>query len=626
MIVVGLILVAGACSDDDAEPIFPTTTVTAETTIVAATTTPPADTTTSTTLAPTTTLPAVAGPCVIPDTPGLVTHINFDDLPAGSGLFGSPGTAAIEDALADDEFYVTQFDHAEWGGPMGPITETVGIIADNPAAVTPDIASLGTSSPPSVLRMFDEGHFSVVAHRTPPGQMDYFGFNVGFGHFSEGMERPDTVELEVNVSLLPFHELNGSITAAAWPPVTVTLGPGPQPVTTCVYLENASGVGHPFFSTWLIDVYPRHADGTLIHLPIGIDDVFYGCFPASGPDPACATAPTSAGTDLLAFSHSDYAGSFYGLYIADPDVGVVVPLLTSAADRDIAAPAWSPDGGWIAFTQNSDPLDPPPITNNLYVIGGDGSGPFQLTSGSNVWGFDWSPDGEQLAYSYGETDSDADIWIVDASGGVPVRVTDLGDTVGAVEPAWSPDGTQIAFERGTRPGGFYWESNLYMVGVAGGAPSPAITVPLAAGPVNHSPSWSPDGTRIAYLSVYEDGGGVIWVVNLAAGTETAISVGAPEANHPIWSPVADEVAFFGTGPGGTAVWVANADGSALTALAADITWGSLIDWSADGSRLAFHGDDAGASGQAVWMINRDGTGATQVSGLVGSEMEPSWSP
>jgi len=628
VIIVGLVLVAGACTDDDAEPIFTSTSAATETTTVSETTTTPGSTvaTTTTTLASTTTLAVAEGPCVIPDSAdSLVTHLDFDGLPSDLGILGRPATVVIDDALAAEEFYLTQFDHAAWAGPVGPITETVAVIADNPAAVTPDIASLGTSSLPNVLRMFDEGHFSVVAHRSLAGQMDFFGFNVGFGHFSEGMERPDTVELEVNISLLPFHELDGSITEASWDSVTVTLGPGPQPITTCVYLENTLGVGHPLFSTWLIDVYPRHADGTLIHLPIGIDDLFYGCFPTAGPDSECATPWGATGMDLIAFTNSFFQQNFYGLYVVDPDAGAAVPLLTHLVDRDVADPAWSPDGGWIAFTQRSDPGDPPPITNNLYAIRGDGSGLFQLTSGGNVWGFDWSPDGDRIAYSLGETDSDADIWIVDASGGVPVRLTDLGDAVGAVEPVWSPDGTRIAFERGTRPGGIFWESDLYLLDAGGGVPTPAITVPLAAGPVNHSHSWSPDGTRIAYSSSFEDGGGVVWVVNVAAGTESSVSGGVGETASPAWSPAADEIAFFGWS-GGTGIWVVNADGSGLTALPADITWGSPVDWSADGSRLAYYGDDSVADGTAIWIINRDGTGVAQVTDLAGSEFGPAWSP
>ncbi len=134
-----------------------------------------------------------------------------------------------------------------------------------------------------MLRFVDEAHFTVVSYRILPAEMDYFGFNVGFGHFSEGMDRPEEVVLEMSIRLLPYHELDGTITEGAWDTVSVTLGPGPQPVTTCFMATNTEGIGHPQYSTWLIDIYPRTPDGDPLHVPIDIDDVFYG---SSGPSVA----------------------------------------------------------------------------------------------------------------------------------------------------------------------------------------------------------------------------------------------------------------------------------------------------------------------------------------------------
>jgi Tol biopolymer transport system component len=485
--------------------------------------------------------------------------------------------------------------------------------------VTPDIPSLGSSSAPNVLRVFDEGHLSIAAHQTLPGQMDYLGFNVGFGHFSEGFERPDIVELDVSVTLLPFHEIDGSVTAVAWDPITITLGPGPQPITECVFLENP-GVGHPLFSTWLVDIVPRHVDGTPIHLPVGIDDLFYGCYPSAAG--GCGSPWTGAGYDLITFAHREFQQDFYGIYVVDPDIGDEIPLLIRTDNRDLGEPAWSPDGRWIAYTERGAPASPDAATINLYVIGGDGTGPFQITSGGNVYGHDWSPDGTRLVYGYGADDDDADLWIVDALGGVPERLTDLGDDFGAIEPAWSPDGALIAFERGERIDGIFWQSELYVVDSGGGLPELAATVPSHAGAVNHMHSWSPDSTRILYASHYEDGGGVVWIVDFASGTEMSVSGAISEALTPVWSPTGDRVAFFGFS-GGTGIWRVNADGSGLTELPADPEWGSGIAWSSDGGRLAYTGSDAET---AIWVIGTDGSLPVRVTELFGHEVDPDWSP
>jgi len=623
--ILAMALVAGACSDDDSGAVFTTTTADGAATTTTSTAPPgtTADgtgTTTSSTAAPITTAPIEAGPCVIP-IDGVVVHLDFDGF-AFEGPLGRPGTEATVAALAADGLTLSQFDHLEWGGPVRPVTETDALIADNPAAV--DTVPLGTSSPPNAFRVFDQANLSIAAHHTLPGQMDFIGFNVGFGHFGEGFERPATVELDVEVSLLPFHDIDGTVVSGSWDPVTITLGPGPQPIETCVYLENP-GVGHAPFSTWHVDITPRHPDGTPIHLPVGIDDLFYGCFPGDGGS-GCATPWTSPATDHIAFAHREFQQDFYGLYVVDPAVPFdEVPLFTRNDDRDLGEPAWSSDGNRIAYVERGDPAGPDAGTRNLYVIGADGSGAVQLTSAGNVFGFDWSPDGSHLVYAIGADDDTADLWIIGADGTSPTPLHDPGDDVGAVEPAWSPDGTTIVFERGERLDGIFWQSELYVIDAAGGAASELVTTPLHEGAINHLHSWSPDSTRIAYSSGFEDGGGVIWVVDVASGTEHSVSNGVSEALSPAWSPVADQIGFFGFS-GGTGIWVVDADGSGLSGLPTDPEWGTDLAWSADGTRLAYTGTDPAVEGRAIWVIATDGSPAQRITDLFGSEVDGDWRP
>jgi len=252
---------------------------------------PPPTTTTPVITAPPVTTPLVTVPSlpILPlgtgcDIPSDAIVIDFDDMTTGVDFRRDDANAI----LAVDEFYTTQFDHIEMTGPSEsdrlvhlPLTETSFVITDRPATVvipgsSGPFVSLGTTSPPNALRFFDEAYFSVPAYRVLTGEMSYFGFNVGFGHYTEGHDRPDEIVLEVNVRLLPYHELDGSITEGSWPAVSVTLGPGPQPVTTCIIAFNTGGIGHPLYSTWLIDVYPRTSTGESLRVPIGIDDVFYG--------------------------------------------------------------------------------------------------------------------------------------------------------------------------------------------------------------------------------------------------------------------------------------------------------------------------------------------------------------
>jgi tricorn protease len=137
----------------------------------------------------------------------------------------------------------------------------------------------------------------------------------------------------------------------------------------------------------------------------------------------------------------------------------------------------------------------------VFVLGGDlwsvprsGGDAQRLTSTGRARNPVFSPDGSQIAFT-GEEDGNYDIYVIPASGGVPRRITyhpDPDMTVG-----WTPDGKSILF---VSPRDSYTRfSRLFTVPVAGGFPS---EVPL---PMAEFGSYSPDGTRLAYVP-YSNGG------------------------------------------------------------------------------------------------------------------------
>jgi len=113
------------------------------------------------------------------------------------------------------------------------------------------------------------------------------------------------------------------------------------------------------------------------------------------------------------------------------------------------------------------------------------------TTGGGKTGLNWSADGKRLAYA-----SQGGIWVVDAAGGPPRRLTNhppgAGDPRTAVDraPKWSPRGTWILFESGRRG-----QNDLMLVSDDG-----TRTNLLAdLGGDASAASWSPDGQRIAYV-------------------------------------------------------------------------------------------------------------------------------
>ena len=169
------------------------------------------------------------------------------------------------------------------------------------------------------------------------------------------------------------------------------------------------------------------------------------------------------------------------------------------ADADEIEPAWSPDGGKIAFAgvrpeTYQDSITGAPVEGAQWEIASvnpDGSGEQILSAGTR--GTDranfleedrapaWSPDGSMIVFmSQAQVPSCCGPWQLWAVGRDGVGITNLtnDDTVNDLFPSWSPDGTQIVFSRTDGLGG----TDLYTTPAPTGLPLTALagSTPLAA--------------------------------------------------------------------------------------------------------------------------------------------------
>jgi dipeptidyl aminopeptidase/acylaminoacyl peptidase len=234
------------------------------------------------------------------------------------------------------------------------------------------------------------------------------------------------------------------------------------------------------------------------------------------------------------------------------------PIQLTRARKSSSAPAWSPDGKWIAFT--SDRTD----KRQLYLIDPRGGEARAITNvEEGIGGFSWSPDGTRIAFTmtdpkpdavkerdkkYGEFDVvDTDyrmthIHLIDVDPSAvepakPKRLTGGAFTVGSA--SWSPDGKSIAFDARVDPNPNNSNTaDIAIVNVADGAIRKVVT---QDGP-DTNPVWSPDGGTIAFQSAmanpwYFYSNTRIAVVPAAGGTVRAISDAFDEQPSMIdWSP------------------------------------------------------------------------------------------
>jgi Tol biopolymer transport system component/DNA-binding winged helix-turn-helix (wHTH) protein len=191
------------------------------------------------------------------------------------------------------------------------------------------------------------------------------------------------------------------------------------------------------------------------------------------------------------------------------------------------SPSFSPDGASIVYSADAGG------TPHLFISAIDGSGERRLTNGEDGEAQpSWSPDGKRIAFTSIGT---AGIWIVDAGGGKPVRLTPFGS-----RPSWSPDGTQIAFqssddiEYGWNAYEALPPSTIWIVDLETKKARP-LTVPGTHAGGHGAPSWRPDGKRIAFSSCDHERCGIFTIALNGSGL-TEVATDPRRLSSPLFSP------------------------------------------------------------------------------------------
>jgi Tol biopolymer transport system component len=209
-----------------------------------------------------------------------------------------------------------------------------------------------------------------------------------------------------------------------------------------------------------------------------------------------------------------------------------------------------------------------------------------------------------------------DLYTISADGSTQTNLT--SNLVGHQQyPAWSPDGTKIAFVS-SHDGG---DDEIYVMD-ADGSNLISLTNNLWQ---DIRPTWSPDGIKIAFQG-YRDGSpysGIFVVDSNGASAPVRITNSGTEDKSPAWSPDGNKIAFSRSND----IYTVRPDGTAQTNLTnSPSSAATKLDpaWSPDGTKIAFWGQATDSA--EIYTMNADGSNRTLLTNNSAYDAYPAWSP
>ncbi len=213
-------------------------------------------------------------------------------------------------------------------------------------------------------------------------------------------------------------------------------------------------------------------------------------------------------------------------------------------------------------------------------------------------------------------DGNLEIYVMDADGRNQKNLTN--SPANDSQPDWSPDGTKIAFVS-SRDGG---RTQIYVMDADGKNP-----IRLTDGPGEKwDPDWSPDGQQIAFsVDVLVNRIRVHHIAVMAADGRNRQKL-EDQARHPSWSPDGGEIAFMSWRDGGEEIYVIGVGGQGRKRVTQDIVHKLDPSFSPDGRRIAFAAVPEHEGFGHICVVGADGRNRVQLTHNEEHHWSPAWSP
>ncbi len=286
---------------------------------------------------------------------------------------------------------------------------------------------------------------------------------------------------------------------------------------------------------------------------------------------------------------------------------------------DINELRWSPAGSWFLLSQHLGPGEP----SSLYHISIDGAEHWRLTSPPVNFAGDgtpaFSPDGKLIAFSRNFSSGGSDVFVMNANGGEPRRITFDAQHVRGL--SFSGDGRDIIFSSERENGA---RRALWRIPVSGGTPS---RLPFGTDNAD-APAVALAGNHLAYVQSTDST--KIWAYDIPDSGEPAkparIAIGSRQLQAaPQFSPDGTRVAFASSRTGSWEIWVSAPDGSSAVQLTSfgDRQTGSPH-WSPNGKQIAF--DSRPDKHSEIYVVDSEGGKPRRITNSGANDaVVPNWS-
>lgn len=320
-------------------------------------------------------------------------------------------------------------------------------------------------------------------------------------------------------------------------------------------------------------------------------------------------------------------GDRIGYASGGPEGGLEFIDGTAGVRGEVSAPSWSRDRQRMVFHRDVEHKWPPfqrwHSKDQQFRLVRTGIFPAYAPSGNRLLSNDAS--GAKLSKSILAMNTDGSQQSVFVEGGAKT----------ALGPVWSPGGDRVAFALGQF---FPQQLGPAIADIAVVNRDGSGLKILTDGSGNMGfPSWSPDGSQIAYRASGKDGQG-LFVITVATGAVRALTPDSSHDNFPAWSPKGDRIAFTRFFESDYELYTIKPDGTGVRRLTNVPGTDAHCAWSPDGEWLAFTSARGGFKDEAalhpgnpqpygdIYVMRAEGTDVRQLTDTPFEEGTVAWAP